>query len=426
MLGTVSRSFRNAAASLPPVPFANSARAFSAAVLGTGDAVGHYEQEMAATGTNGTLFSVVNRLSTSVSGVEWKLYESLDPFNPRPTDDDDRRQITSHLALDVLENPNPWMTRQELFERWDQHLELTGEGWILFNRERTPWPKSLWPVRPDKMQVVTSPTEYISGYLYVGPNGEKVPLATSDMMVAMTPNPLDAFRGLGPVQAMLMSLDASKYSAAWNRNFFVNSAEPGGIITVQRQLSDPQWREMVERWGEQHKGLANAHRVAILENATWASNSYSQKDMQFVQLRLESRDELYEAFGMPKSTMGVTENVNKAVAAAGEITFARWLLVPRLQRFRGALNHDFLSQFRDPRRLFFDFDNPVPQDSDQENAAMTARWGAALNGVNAGFDPAGVLAACDLPAIPYVGKPMVALNSAPAIEPVPNTEAVPL
>lgn len=416
LLGVVRRP-TNAADQTPPVPYAGQGRSTMLSLFSATDPTGAYEQEMTAYGQNGTLFSIVDRLASSVSGVNWRLYESLDPANPAPTDDESRREVTSHLALQVLNNPNPWMTRQELFERWQQHQELTGEGIWIINREGTPWPRSLWPVRPDKLQVVTSPTKFIAGYVYVGPDGEKVPLEPADVIVAMRPNPLDPYRGLGPVQSMLMELDSSKYSAAWNRNFFVNSAEPGGIITVQRNLSDDAWRQMVNRWDEQHKGLARAHRVAILENATWESNSYTQKDMQFVQLRTDSRDQLYEAFGIPKSTMGVTENVNKAVAAAGEITYARWLLVPRLERDKGALNHEFLPQFGDPRRLFFDYDNPIPKDTDQQNAEMTAQAAFVPALVDAGFDPAGVLAAAGLPAITYVGKPATTVPTQPTPTP---------
>lgn len=41
-------------------------------------------------------------------------------------------------------------------------------------------------------------------------------------------------------------------------------------------------------------------------------------------LRLLNRDNILGAYGSA-SVMGITENVNKANAEAGEYTFARWL-----------------------------------------------------------------------------------------------------
>jgi hypothetical protein len=48
---------------------------------------------------------------------------------------------------------------------------------------------------------------------------------------------MDPYRGMGVVQTILVDLDATRASAEWNRNFFLNSAEPGGIVEVDRRLT---------------------------------------------------------------------------------------------------------------------------------------------------------------------------------------------
>ncbi|KKK81335.1 hypothetical protein LCGC14_2814460, partial [marine sediment metagenome] len=63
-------------------------------------------------------------------------------------------------------------------------------------------------------------------------------MGVDDVVQLKMPNPLDPYRGMGPVQSILADLDSERYSAAWNRNFFINGAEPGGIIEVDRRLDD--------------------------------------------------------------------------------------------------------------------------------------------------------------------------------------------
>ena len=87
------------------------------------------EAETGAMGAVGTLFAVVNRLSTAVSLVDWHLYrKQRDGRKVYGPEDDTRTEVTKHLALDILMKPNQFTTRQELMEAGEQHIDLTGEG----------------------------------------------------------------------------------------------------------------------------------------------------------------------------------------------------------------------------------------------------------------------------------------------------------
>jgi HK97 family phage portal protein len=272
----------------------------------------------------------------------------------------------------------------------------------------------MWPVRPDRIDPVPSPTSFISGYVYTSPDGEKIPLGTDEVIFLRMPNPRDPYRGMGPVQSVLTDLDATRYSAEWNRNFFLNSAEPGGIIQVDRRLSDPEFDEMRLRWNEQHRGVAAAHRVAILEQGQWVDRKFTQRDMQFAELRTVSRDVIREAFGIPGFAIGELTDVNRATAEAAALWFATYLTVPRLQRIKAALNFDLLPLFgATADGLEFDYDSPIPDDEEAENAELTTKVNAAGVLVAAGFNPAATLAAIGLPDIPFDGRPADAPTAAP-------------
>lgn len=374
------------------------------------------EAQMGAMGTVGTLFAIVNRTSNATAQVNWRLYRKA-PSGLK----EDRVEVTQHAALDLWKKPNAFFTRQELVETLQQHIDLTGEGWLVIARNpRSPIPLELWPVRPDRIQPVPDPVDFISGYMYTGPDGREIALRVEDVIQIRMPNPLDPYRGMGPVQSVMTEIDAARYSAEWNRNFFLNSAEPGGIIEVPNGLQDRDFNELRDRWNEQHKGVANAHRVAILEHGKWVDRKLTQRDMQFAELRTVSRDVMREAFGAPAFVLGEVGDVNRATAEASKVLFAEQLTVPRLERFKGALNNDLLPLYgADAARLLeFDYDDPVPADATARNEEITAKSTAWKTLVDGGADPRLVSE--------YLGLPDLGYRPPPAVQaPAPAAAAVP-
>lgn len=354
--------------------------------------------EIEAYGANGTLFAIVNRLANATSSVDWKLYrKSASGLEA------DRAEIPRHAALTVLNKPNDFMTRQEFFETFQQHLDLTGEAdWVIGRVPGMASPIELWPIRPDRVTPVPDPRLFLSGYTYRSPDGEKIPLNVDQVIQLRMPNPGDPYRGMGPVQTILNDIDSVRFSTEWNRNFFLNSAEPGGVIELPQELGDTQWKQFRDRWNEQHRGVRNVARVAILENAKWVDRAFSQKDMQFSELSQLGDEKIRRAFGYPKPMLGDVDDVNRANAEAAEVVFARWLIVPRLERIKGALNADFLPMFgATAQGLEFDYCNPIPPDLDAENAALTAKTAAVVALVGAGFDSDQACSVVGLPTMTF-------------------------
>jgi HK97 family phage portal protein len=383
-----------------PVPYAPST---GRAGLGSGllRPAGQ-EAQMRAMGGSSTLFAIVDRIITAYSEVNWRLYRSAPSGR-----DEDRVEVISHAALDLWNAPNPFTTGPAFREATQQHEELTGEQWWVIVRDgRFNIPLEVWPVRPDRMEPIPDPQDFLVGYIYRGPSGERIPLAVDDVLFLRRPNPIDPYRGMGVVQTILTDLDATKASAEWNRNFFLNSAEPGGIVEVDRRLDDEEFNQFRERWAEQHRGVNNAHRVGVLENGLkWVDRKYSMRDMEFTELRNVNREIIREAFGFPKPMLGSVDDVNRANAEAAAYVFAAWLIRPRLARTRQLLNTRLLPMFgATARGLEFDFDNPVPEDRDADASELTARANAVKTLVDAGAYGPAALAAVGLPDIPF-GQP---------------------
>ncbi|MFF7129994.1 phage portal protein [Streptomyces sp. NPDC008240] len=399
---------RAVTATQTPVPFTSRSQSYSGGLFGSNRTA---EGQMRAMSAVGTLFAIVDRTANATALVDWKLYRKA-----KSGRDEDRAEVTSHAALDLWNTPNKFMPRQEFVEAQQQFFDLTGEAWwVIARAPGVKLPLEMWPVRPDRMTPVPNRDNFLKGYVYTSPDGEQIPLELDEVIQLRRPNPLDPYRGLSPVLSILPDLDTGRYAAEWSRAFFLNSAQPGGIIEVPSVLSDQEFDELRARWSEQHKGVANAHKVAILEQGKWVDRTISQRDMQFVELRGATRDAIREAYGISKSAIGDFEDINRATALAAKAWFAEQQTVPRLERIKAALNHELLPLFGAAATgLEFDYEDPTPPDAETEATQLTARSNAAAALVKVGFDPAGTLQAVGLPDIPYAGMPTAPPPAAPA------------
>lgn len=427
LLGNVGASFRNAA----PISYANSRSPFFKS-LGSGDRVSQLES-MDATAA---LFAIVSSLAGDLARVEWKLFR-------KATDNrrvfsyegvDSRQEVITHQALNVWNKPNPFMTRQEFVETVALHFELTGEQWwttasASINGTTLSFPTELWPARPDRMEAVPDPENYLSGYVYSSPDGTKVPLNLNQVIFVRRPHPMDPYRGISPVSSVAWDLDADAAASRYNSNFFRNSAEPGGIIRVPKRLSDREFADLKSRWNEQHRGVANAHRVAILagENFEYTDRNVTQRDMQFVELRGVSTEMVRLAWRYPKPMLGTVEDVNRANAEAAQDTYARWLMIDRLERIKQALNSDFLPLFGSAGQgVEFDYVSPIEGDREADANELTSKVTAFQTLVATGrVDPVAALEFLGLPPDLYKEPEPVPAALAPPQDQMPPDGQMP-
>ncbi|MEU2730108.1 phage portal protein [Streptomyces griseoviridis] len=394
LLGAILNRTTTATAN-PPVPLSSRAQTVTG-ILGSARGA---EGQMRAMTATGTLFAIVDRTANATALVEWKLWRKA-----KSGKKEDRVEVTSHAALDLWNKPNAFMPRQEFVESFQQHFDLTGEAWwVIARHPGLDLPLEMWPVRPDRMTPVPDPESFLSHYVYTSPDGERIRLELNEVIQLRRPCPWDAYRGLSPVLSILPDLDTARYAAEWARAFFINSAQPGGIIEVPVHLQDAEFNEMRDRWSEQHRGVNNAHRVAIIEHgAKWADRTISQRDMQFVELRGATRDAIREVYGISKTAIGDFEDINRAAAVAAKAWFAEQQTVPRLERIKAALNFELLPMFgATANDLEWDYENPVPPDAETEALTLTAKSNAAQSLVSAGYDPPAVASAVGLPDLPF-------------------------
>lgn len=391
--------------------------------------------------SNGTVFSNVSLLASATAAPAWKMFREapVDGRRRYTTADkgsDQRKEVITHAALNVLNSPAvidvngvkwPVWDRMGLFEISQIWLEQTGKShWVVDTAEgASRIPLGLWPVRPDRMTPVPDRNKYLAGWIYTSPDGrEHIPLLPTEVIYNRYPDPEDPYGGAGPIRAVLTDIEAARYAAEWNRNYFVNSAEPGGVIQVDHALDEGEFDELVDRWRDTHRGVARAHRIAVLEGGqTWVPNSHSMRDMDFANLRSVMRDTIREAVGMHKVMTGVSDDVNRANAQTGEEVFASWKVSPRLDRWKNVLNTQFLPLFGATAiGNEMDYIYPMPQNREQDNAELQAKCTAFAQLVGAGANPDDAAEVVGLPQM----RMAVTARDIPAVPPgwvVPKSDS---
>jgi HK97 family phage portal protein len=406
----------------PPIPIGEPASRSRGLSYSLGAGKQDKETFLRQYGMSGTLYGIVGLLAEATATPEWHLYkkppvDGRRRYSTGDTGSDQRVEIIDHAAIKLINNPNPFHSRFEFFEGAQQHQELTGETFWVLDMEAG-FPTSMWYVRPDRMEPVPDPNEYLVGWIYTGPTGEQVPLKRSEVILEKRPDPMDPYRGAGPVQSIMPNIQQQRYATEYQRNLFLNGADPGGVITVPNHLSEREFDELIERWRESHRGVARAGHVGVLEDGmTWQPSSTTNKDMEYGNLRLANRDELREAWRIHKSMMGSSDDVNRANAETGEEVFVSWQVLPRLNRRRDTFNSKLLPLFGTTGKgSEFDFDDPSPVNAENASTELVAKSNAAKTLIDAGFDPDDVLEVVGLPGMDF---------ATPAKPTPPETPALP-
>ena len=188
-----------------------------------------------------------------------------------------------HPARRLLDRPNPFWTRGDLWRATETYLGLWGSAYWGLERNDRGQPFEMWPLRPDRVRVVPDPDQYIKGFVYVGRGRELVPYAPDDVVWLRYFNPLDEYAGLSPVAPLRLSIDMGLDALQASRNSLTNDSTPGIILESSDTPTDDEVREFYERWEARFKGPERVRRPVLLSGGMKASGlGFSPRDMEYV------------------------------------------------------------------------------------------------------------------------------------------------
>lgn len=301
----------------------------------------------------GWVYACVGAIADDVAKTQIRLYRQKGK---------EIAEVDSHPALDLIYRANDFTTQFDLMWMTSQYLELAGEApWFIQKTGNTP--TQILLLRPDALEVVPGTGgNIINGYRYkIG--GKFLPLMPEEVVFLRYPDPSRQFRGAGTLQAVARAVDIEEYSEEYNRKFFFNSARPDGSLTTEQKLTKEQITRIERKLSDKFRGVDNAHKTLILQKGLkWQALSLSAKDMDFIEQSRFSRDKILAIFRVPRSVLGITDDVNRANAEATDYVFARRTIQPKLIRIEQQLNEFLLPKFPGTEGMFFQFDSCVPED----------------------------------------------------------------
>jgi len=307
---------------------------------------------------NEWLFSAVGVVASEIANINIHLVRVDSKTG-------EEKKVLGHPAMDLLHKPNGIHSGSELRETIQIHQELVGNGYLLadgFTGRNSP--TKLMPLDPTKVKIKRNNYGEISYYEYcVGTYTTKIdPL---HIVHFRSVNPRDLHYGAAPSMATAFSVDTDMTASKWNRNFFKNSARPDFLLFISKMKKEARER-FKRRWKQEYGGEENNGKAGIIEDENGKVHEFprSQKDMDFVEQGKSLRDKIIANYRVPKSLLGMTEEVNRASMEASIYIFARYTLLARIKRFCEKLTIDYLPLFGNDENLKFTFDDPVPENSE--------------------------------------------------------------
>jgi HK97 family phage portal protein len=256
----------------------------------------------------------------------------------------DTEYLSSHSLLPILENPNPEMSIAELSRQWVIDMMLGGEqGWEIVKGVRGNSLLELWPRTSDSIIVKPSSVRYrrVGSYMIDDGQGEPYPLLPEEFIHFKFYNPLQPFRGLTPISAIKLSIVIDQLAQAWSRLFFKNSARPDFAIIAPEGTTETEKKEIIKRL-DNHSGQDGYHKAIVLEEGVTdiKTFSFAPKDMEWLNQREFSRDEVAAIVGVPDELMGFGKDTYENFDTADRVLWTL-TIIPLIGSRDGTLTRFF-------------------------------------------------------------------------------------
>ena len=304
----------------------------------------------------GWVFACVNAIAEDIASTELRLEE---------LGKDGKWELAKDQEpVRILHAANPAMSGYDLLFATAAYLLIDGNFFLFVAYNGLGKPAELWPLDPTKVNI-TIKNGIVQNYRTMTSNGNKE-LLPNEIVPFKRFNPKDIYRGIGTVEAARLAIDTDENAASWNNNYFYNSAEPSASLETAQALNAEQIGQIRAKWEEVHSGANNAHKLAILHSGlSYKPTQLSHNDMQFLEQRRYSRDEIMAMFRVPKTVLGIVEDVNRANAEASDYVFAKRVIKPLLGLIADKLNEFYLPLWKlDPMKYRITFKDPVPQNEE--------------------------------------------------------------
>ena len=293
------------------------------------------------------------------------------PFNVLQLVGEETKDIPNHPFELLLRRPNPLHSRTEFLAATLIDYAITGNAYWWLNKVNGA-PTELWVLPPHMVKPVPDGRLYLRGYIYEPEPGKEIPLEVQEVVHFKRFHPLNSFVGLSPIEALAVVATGDMAAQKWNTNFFSrDNAKIPGILAYRDHIPDPDWDRMKKEIKEQYGGTNRALMMMrnVGDGVNWISTSMSQGDMQFLEGRTFTKEEIFAIYAPGLSSM-LAVNATEANSVSGKRTFIEYAVWPHLVRMAEKITNDLLPLYGP--NLVGEFDDIRITDKQMELAEISA------------------------------------------------------
>lgn len=277
---------------------------------------------------------------------------------------DDVVEVESHPALDLMNQPDPFMAQTDWLLSAFSHLEACGATfWRIVADAGMPVALVIQP--PQFVRVLADAQLFIKGYV-VGRQSPGQVIPPNEMVyVRYRPDPYDVLHAWSWTQTVvpLADLEAAAISSETNR--WNNGGQPGLVFEADSGTADAlaQHKETIMR---EIRGTVNAGNPLIVTGMKLIPNATSPKEMEYANGLGVVRERIYAAAGIPDTVWKVGDS-NRASATVGHPQWLGQTILPKINTVAEQLTLAILPMFEGTDGWFFAYDNPVQEDADADH-----------------------------------------------------------
>jgi len=252
---------------------------------------------------NAWVYSCIQVMSSNLAQAPLTLYNGDNPLE---------RSNSQYLWLwKLFNNVSPYMNKFALIESIIVWLSIRGECfWHLVRSQMNGSIVRIAVLEPDYMQEVVRDNEIIA-WKYQRPDGRRFDIEAQDVIQFKYFNPYSKFRGLSPLTAAMLGLNIDIAAAAYNFYFFNNSASPSIVLSTEQEPSPEEADGILERFNKKQRGVAKAGASTLLTHGAKAQQlSLAQKDIEYINQRKWSREEVTSVLNVPPALVQLLENAS--------------------------------------------------------------------------------------------------------------------
>ena len=254
-------------------------------------------------------------------------------------DDKTGEPIDGHELENVLRNPNPVFSGQDMDEFLIAHLLLVGNAlWqpIIVGGKI----KEIWPVMPDLVKPVPSDIrgEWLKGWSTIV-DGRQTMLPPEQFVHFMQMDPGNPYWGISPLMAAARTIDTDNEAQDTQKISMQNRGVVDGVFTHEAPLTQEQFEEARRQVREKFLDKSRRREPWVLgAGAKWNQMSLTPVEMDFIASRMSNQRAIASAFGIDPWWLG-----DKSASTYNNVSEARKALyedviIPLLDDVRSTIN----------------------------------------------------------------------------------------